>query len=83
MTVPAGGINFGAFFAFSSFTPFTYNPANGDLILEVIVSNQDNVPNGSGNGYNWADYTGAQVTRAYCLDSNGNCVGANLCALDT
>jgi hypothetical protein len=48
-------------------SPFTYNPANGDLLFEVIVNNQANIPNGSGNGYNEADDTGAVMGRAYCL----------------
>jgi hypothetical protein len=61
-------------------TPFTYNPLNGNLLMAVIVNNQDVVPNGSGNGYNEADSSGAQTSRAYLLgpgdtgatvDSNG------------
>src|SRR5271169_1442482 len=60
-TVPAGGVTYGPTLTLSGFAPFTYNPANGDLILEIVVNNQDNVPNFSGNGYNWADYTGSQV----------------------
>ena len=81
-TIPAGGVNFGTVLTLSGFSPFTYNPANGDLLLEIVVDNQDNVPNGSGNGYNWADYTGSQVARAYCLDS-GSCGGAGIGALVT
>lgn len=48
-------------------TPFTYNPANGDLLLEIRVFDQANIPNGSGNGYAEADDTGALIGRAYCL----------------
>jgi hypothetical protein len=48
-------------------TPFTYNPLNGNLLMAVIVTNQDNVPNGSGNGYLEADDTGAVMSRAYLL----------------
>jgi hypothetical protein len=81
-TVPAGGVTYGPTLTLSGFSPFTYNPANGDLLLGIVVNNQDNVPNGSGNGYNWADYTGSQVTRAYCLDS-GSCGGAGVGALVT
>ncbi len=81
-TVPAGGVTYGPTLTLSGFQPFTYNPANGDLLLEIIVNNQDNVPNGTGNGYNWADYTGSQVARAYCLDSGG-CGGAGVGALVT
>ncbi len=46
-------------------TPYAYNPVDGNLVMEVIASNQANVPNGSGNGYNLADYTGTNVLRAY------------------
>jgi hypothetical protein len=47
------------------------HPFTADLLLEVDVTNQDNVANGSGNGYNWADFTGIQVARAYCLTNVG------------
>ena len=65
----AGGFNYGP--VLTPFHAFTYNPGQGDLILEIVVNTQDNVPNGSGNGYNWADYTGADTTRAYCLTNDG------------
>jgi hypothetical protein len=81
-TVPVGGVNFGTTLTLSGFSPFNYNPANGDLLLEIVVNNQDNVPNTGANGYNWADYTGTQVARAYCLDS-GSCGGAGVGALVT
>jgi hypothetical protein len=68
-TVPAGGINFGTLLTFNLTTPFVYSVANGDLLLEVDVTNQDNIANG--NGYNWADEAGVQVDRAYCLDVTG------------
>jgi len=83
-SIPAGGTNYGSTLTLSGFAPFTYNPANGDLLLEVIVDSQDAVLNGQGNGYNWADYggAGAQVSRAYCI-TNVGCTGAVLGALDT
>jgi PEP-CTERM motif len=80
-SVPAGGVNFGTTLTLSGIN-FTYNPALGDLILEIVVDTQDNVPNNSGNGYNWADYTGAATTRAYCVTNIG-CSAATLGALDT
>jgi hypothetical protein len=52
-------------------TPFNYDPANGDLLLEIIASDQSNVPNGSGNGYFEADETGTVTSRAYCITSLG------------
>lgn len=48
---------------------YNYNPANGNLVMHVIASNQALVPNGSGNGYLQADYTGTNTTRAYLLSS--------------
>jgi hypothetical protein len=48
-------------------TPFDYNPANGNLLMEIIATNQASVPNGTTNGYNWADNTGLVTSRAYCL----------------
>ena len=83
-TVPTGGVVYGPVLTLSGFSPFTYNPGQGDLILEIIVSNQDNVPNGSGNGYNEADYTGVDTVRDYCfLGANTGCTGAALGALVT
>jgi hypothetical protein len=58
LTVPSGGESFGTSFTFTNSTDFNYNPSNGNLLLEVIVSNQDNVANFSGNSYNDADDTG-------------------------
>lgn len=45
-----------------------YNLALGNLLLEIVVTNQDNVPNFSGNGYNEADGSGTVTvtSRAYC-----------------
>ena len=77
-----GGFNSGSTLTLFLGPGFTYNPGQGDLILEIVVSNQDNVPNGSGNGYNWADLTGADTTRAYCLTNNG-CFGPDTGALVT
>jgi hypothetical protein len=85
LDIPVGGENFGTTLTFSDFSPFLYNPADGDLLLEIVATNQDNVPDTGSNGYNWADYTGVQVNDAYCLTGSG-CVAANdysLGALDT
>jgi len=70
--VPSGGVNYGSTLTLSGFTPFDYNPGLGDLLLEVAVSNQDIFANGTGNGYNQADYSGSVTSRAYFLTSNGN-----------
>jgi hypothetical protein len=39
-------------------TPFLYDPADGNLLMTIYVSGQDNVPNGDdySNGFFWADY---------------------------
>jgi hypothetical protein len=64
--VPTGGLFYGPSFTFS-FLAFNYNPLQGDLLLEILVSNQDNVRNLSGNGYNQSDDTGIATSRAYCI----------------
>ncbi len=46
---------------------YAYNPAAGDLVMEVVVTNQDNVPNDTSNGYFQADYTGTDVVRSYLV----------------
>lgn len=85
LTVPSGGQNFGSILTFTG-TPFYYDPSLGDLLLTVLVTNQDNVPNGNGagpNGYNAADYTGTDVVRAFNFDSGAASSGATTGALDT
>jgi hypothetical protein len=81
-------------FTITDTTGFHYDPSKGNLLLEVIASNQQNVPeknksmygkyapNGSGNGYNEADYTGIVTQRAYCLTNIG-CTGSTTGALVT
>jgi hypothetical protein len=70
-TIPAGGESDNPTLTLSGFTPFTYNPALGNLLLEIIVTNQDNVGNdGIHNGYNEADSTGTVTSRAFCT-ANG------------
>lgn len=80
-SIPAGGTNFGTTLTLTGVN-FTYNPGLGDLILEIVVDTQDNVPNTGANGYMWADYTGAVTTRAYCV-TGFSCVGATTGALVT
>jgi hypothetical protein len=60
---------------FNLTTPFTYNPANGDLLFEVIASNQAIFFNGSGNGYLEADDTGSVTQRTWCLGAQ-DCTSA-------
>src|SRR5882724_10393662 len=48
--------------------PFFYDPSLGhDLLMEISVLNQDNVLNGSGNGYMEEDVSKTQISRAYCI----------------
>lgn len=50
---------------------YTYNPADGNLVMEVLVTNQANVPNGSGNSYFQADGSGSVMSRAYLITGAG------------
>jgi len=70
-TVPAGGVNYGSTLTLSGFSPFVYDPTVAPLLLEVMVNNQDNVPNFSGNGDNEADNSGSVTSRAYCVTNVG------------
>jgi len=57
-------------------TPFHYDPALGDLLLDIVVNDQDNVPNSGGNGYN--DAVGSPVTvtqRGFAVGNSGGVVG--------
>lgn len=49
----------------------SYDPTMGNLLMDVIVTNQDNVPNGGGNGYLDADSTGVTASRAYDVSNFG------------
>ena len=55
-------------------TPFGYSPAEGNLLLDVVVTNQDNVPNNGNNGYNDSDETGTSTTRAFVVTGMGPAV---------
>jgi len=50
---------------------YAYDPMDGNLVLHVSVSDQDLVPNGGGNSYFWADYTGIVTSREYELVGQG------------
>lgn len=54
---------------------YTHDPADGNLVIETVVINQDNVPNGGGGGYFFADYTGSVTTRAHALTNAGKEAG--------
>lgn len=57
-------------------TPFSYDPALGDLLLDIVVNDQDNVPNSGNNGYN--DAVGSPITvtqRGFAVGNSGAIVG--------
>jgi hypothetical protein len=58
-------------------TSFTYNPANGDLLFEVIATNQMIFTNGSGNGYLETDGSGLVMSRTWCLAAQ-DCTNATV-----
>jgi hypothetical protein len=62
--------NVGATYTFSG-TPYSYNPGSGNLVMTVVVMNQADVPNGSGNGYFGSDESGAVMSRTYALGAGG------------
>jgi hypothetical protein len=47
---------------------YIYNPADGNLVMSIVVTDQANVPVGS-NGFFLADYTEVVTTRAYNLSN--------------
>jgi hypothetical protein len=65
---PLGGTSTAPSFTITASSPFVYNPSAGNnLLLDIVVTNQANVPNFSGNGYNDADGTATSTTRAYAF----------------
>lgn len=82
VTITPGGVSFGTSYTFDNTVDFNYDPSKGNLLLDVAVSNQDNVPNlpPSTNSFNDGDDTGNVMSRAFFLfdgadfssaDSNG------------
>ncbi len=73
-TVPAGGElipSDGIFTVNDGISGFTYNPATGNLLLDVIVMNQDNAPNIFGKtSYLDTDDTGAVTSEAFAFDGS-------------
>jgi PEP-CTERM motif len=74
-----GGANSNPSFTITG-TPFLYNPTLGNLLIDIIVNNQANVANGSGNGYLNADDSGSSISRACAIGSgttaSSSCFGA-------
>ena len=80
--VGALGGSIGSIFTITG-TPFPYNPFLGDLLIDIIVSNQDLVPNNTGNSYFWADYTGSETTRVYSFVGGPDALSVGTGALVT
>lgn len=49
--------------------PFSYNPANGNLLVEIFGLGQANICNGCGNSYMQVDNSGTVIGRAVEYDS--------------
>lgn len=75
--ISSGGTNDNPVLQLTGFAPFVYNPSVDPLLLEVVVNNQDNVPNFSGNGYNQADYSGSGATSRSVCATNIGCFASN------
>jgi hypothetical protein len=61
-----GGVNTSPSVTISMARPFTYDPRQGNLLLNVVATNQANQPNVLGAvGYLSADTTGTVMTRAF------------------
>jgi hypothetical protein len=50
-------------------TPFSYDPGNGNLLVEIFGLGQANICNGCGNSYMQVDTTGSETSRAVEIDS--------------
>lgn len=53
-------------------TPFLYDPALGNLLMDVMVSGPFGIRNGTGNTYLQADYSGTVTSRAWGNDLSVN-----------
>lgn len=67
-----GGLSTTPSFTITGTVPFVYDPSLGNLLLDIVVTNQTLRPNGSGNGYNDADSRGTMTTRAFASVGNTN-----------
>jgi hypothetical protein len=50
----------------------SYDPTMGNLLMDVIVTGQENIPNDGSNGYLDTDSTGVNTGRAYGVSNSGN-----------
>jgi PEP-CTERM motif len=60
-----GGVDSNPSFTVTGISPFLYDPALGNLLIDIIVNNQDAVFNFTGNGYLNSDSFGSVTSRAF------------------
>jgi hypothetical protein len=60
-----GGVNSDPSFTIALTTPFLYNPAQGNLLLEVMAFNQPNISDTGENAFLQADHSGDVTSRAW------------------
>jgi hypothetical protein len=63
----SGGIGTGSLAFTLTGTPFYYDPALGDLLLDIVVNNQEFVLNDGNNGYNDASRAGPVTQSSFQL----------------
>ena len=57
---------------------FVYDPTKGNLLIDIVATNQPIFYNGSGNGYNDADNSGALMSRAYAYGGSATGVADSI-----
>jgi hypothetical protein len=63
-----GGTSTAPSFTITASSPFVYDPGAGNLLLDIVVTDQPVAPNTTGvTGYLDADTTGTSMTRAYAF----------------
>ena len=67
-----GGLSSTPSFTITASAPFFYDPSLGNVLLDIVVTDQTAVFNGSGNGYNDADARGVVTTRAFAFVGSAN-----------
>ena len=65
-------MSFGTSYAINNSTAFKFDPSQGNLLLDIFASNQDNVPNGPGDSYNDADNSGNYISRVYAFNGSNS-----------
>jgi hypothetical protein len=63
-------------------TPYLYNPDLGNLLIDIVATNQPNIPSFGGSaGFLDSDQRGVVTSRAYNIEGGGN--GADVTGLVT